>query len=213
MAENKITFVLGRHFKNNFWFYFVSLLCFCTGIIIGIYCIRYMGSFEKSDLTSYLNNFGTALTSQSVDYKSIFLQTLKNNLPIIFAIWFLGLTLVGLPVILLLDLFKGFTLGFSISFIISQMGVKGIWISLAGIVPQNLIYIPAIIISSVIAMEFSTAVFKDRSQRRWNSNIWVKITSYSFAFLITGSFMFFGFFMESYLTPNIVKLLIGSIGG
>lgn len=212
MSENRIVLAFSRHLQNNFWFYFVSLFCICTGVIIGIYSVRYMGSFEKSDLISYLNNFSSALSSQSIDYRSIFLQTLKNNLPLIFAIWFLGLTMVGLPVILILDMFKGFTLGFSMSFIISQLGAKGIWISIAGILPQNLIYIPAIIISSVIAMEFSTAILKDKSQRKWASNIWLRITSYSFTFLITASFMFLGFFLESYLTSNVVKILITNMG-
>ncbi len=212
MSENRIALVLSRHLQNNFWFYLVSIFCVCTGIIVGIYSVRYMGSFEKTDLISYLNNFTSALSAQSVDCKSIFIQALKNNLPLIFAIWFLGLTMVGLPVILLLDLFKGFTLGFSMSFIISQLGVKGVWISLAGILPQNIIYIPAIVISSVIAMEFSTAILRDKAQRKWASNIWLKITSYSFTFLITAFFMFSGFFLESYLTSNVVKILITSMG-
>lgn len=213
MSENKIKLILGRHLQNNIKFYFASMLCLFIGIIIGIYSVKYMGTFEKSDLTSYLSNFSTALGSQSVDYKSIFLVTLKNNIPLIFAIWFLGLTMVGLPVILMLNLFKGFTLGFSISFIISQMGIRGLWITLAGIIPQNIIYIPVIVISSVIAMEFSTAVFRNRAQRNRASNIWINLTSYSFTFLIPSSFMFFGFFLESYLTPNIVKLIVANIGG
>ena len=212
MSENRITLALSKHVQDNFWLYIISLFCICTGIVIGIYSVKYMGSFERSDLVSYLNNFSSTLKDGSINYQLIFIQTLKNNLPLILILWFLGLTMIGLPAILLLDLFKGFTLGFTMSFIISQLGTKGMWLSLIGIFPQNLIYIPAVVISSVIAMEFSITILKDRSEKKWTSNIWVRITSYSFMFILISSFMFLGFFMESYLSPNIVKLLMSNIG-
>ena len=212
MSENKIISALGKHVRNNFWLYLISFFCICTGIVIGIYSVKYMGSFEKSDLISYLNNFSSNINQGSINYKLIFIEAIKNNLPLIFIIWFLGLTMIGLPFILLLNLFKGFTLGFTLSFMIGELGSKGLLISIAGILPQNFIYIPAVVIASVMAMEFSITIFKDKSGRKLASNIWLRITSYSFIFLIVTLFMLFGFFIESYLTPNIIKLLIANLG-
>ncbi|MHC6179463.1 stage II sporulation protein M [Clostridium sp. JNZ X4-2] len=211
--ENKVSGLINKHIKNNFWLYVISLLCLFTGIVLGIYSVRYMGGFEKSDLVNYLKNFTTTIDSGSVNYKSILFQTLKNNIPVILAIWFLGLTMIGIPIILVIDIVKGFTIGFSMSFIISQMGIKGIWISLLGILPQNIIYIPCIILSSVFAMEFSLMIFKDRSKVQWKSHILVSITSYSIYFLIVAMIMCMGFFMEAYLTPNMIKLVAAGFEG
>jgi stage II sporulation protein M len=180
---------------------------------MGIYSVRYMGGFEKSDLVSYFNNFTTTVNSGSVNYKSILLQTLKNNVPVILAVWFLGLTMIGIPIILIIDVIKGFTIGFSISFIISQMGIKGVWISLLGVLPQNIIYIPCIIFFSVLAMEFSLMIFKDRSRIQWKSHILVSITSYSISFLMVAMVMCIGFFMETYLTPAMIKLVAARFQG
>ncbi|NMM61351.1 stage II sporulation protein M [Clostridium sp. P21] len=212
MSENKILVVLNKHVQNNFWLYIVSLLCICTGIVLGMYSVRYMGSFEKTDLLSYIKNFNTAINSGNISYKSIFLETLKSNIPILLAMWFLGLTMIGIPIILIIDIIKGFTIGFTISFMVNGMGTKGILFSLLGVLPQNIIYIPCFILASVIAMDFSMAILKDKTNRQWTSNIWIRVTSYSLSFLLVSVVMFIGFFTETYLSPNMVKLIAASIG-
>lgn len=212
MSENKMLALINEHVQSNFWLYVVSLLCVCTGIVMGIYSVRYMGSFEKSDLLSYIKNFSTTISSGGINYKSIFVETVKSNIPILLAVWFLGLTMIGIPVILIIDVIKGFTIGFSISFIINGMGIKGMWFSLLGVLPQNIIYIPCIIFASVLSMEFSLMILKDRANKQGTSNIWVRVTSYSFSFMIVTIVMFIGFFMESYITPNMVKFIVASIG-
>jgi stage II sporulation protein M len=206
MSENKMLGFINEHVQNNFWLYVVSLLCICTGIVMGIYSVRYMGGFEKSDLLSYLKNFNATINSGSINYKSILIETVKNNIPILLIVWFLGLTMIGIPVILVIDVIKGFTMGFSISFIINSMGIKGIWFSLVGVLPQNIVYVPCIIATSVIAMEFSLMLLKDRG------NIWNKITSYSISFVLVTIFMIIGFLMEAYVTPNMVKFIVANVG-
>ncbi len=136
------------------------------------------------------------------------METLKINVPMLVAIWFLGLTMIGIPVILIIDVLKGFTIGFASSFIIGEMGMKGIWFDLLGIFPQNIIYIPCIIFSSVLAMEFSLTMFRDRSNNQWKSHILLKLTSYSITFVFVIGIMCIGFILEVYLTPNMVKLIV-----
>lgn len=212
MSENKVLGLLNKHVQSNFWLYIISLLCICTGIVLGMYSVRYMGSFDKTDLLSYIKNFNAAINSGNISYKSIFSETLKSNVPILLAMWFLGLTMIGIPIILIIDIMKGFTIGFTISFMVNGMGMKGMMFSLLGVLPQNIIYIPCFILASVIAMDFSMAILKDKSNRQWTSNIWVMVTSYSLSFLLVAAVMFVGFLMETYATPNIVKLIIASVG-
>lgn len=99
MSENKVLGLLNKHVQSNFWLYIISLLCICTGIVLGMYSVRYMGSFDKTDLLSYIKNFNAAINSGNISYKSIFSETLKSNVPILLAMWFLGLTMIGIPII------------------------------------------------------------------------------------------------------------------
>ncbi len=208
MFNRKALINANDHFQQNFWLYVISLLCIFTGIVLGIYTVKYMGVNDKGDLINYFTGFTKNILQENFKYKTIFMDVLKNNISLIFAMWFLGLTMVGIPVILIIDVIKGFTIGFSISFVINGLGTKGLGVVLLGILPQNIIYIPCVIISSVIAMEFSLNILKDKMNKQRLGSIWIRITSYSFIFVLISIFMCTGFLFETYVTPSIVKLIL-----
>ena len=170
------------------------------------------GEVERNDLVNYLTNFIDPLNSSGISYKLIFFQSIKNNLPVIVLLWFLGLTIVGLPIIVIIDLLKGFTVGFTFSFMISGLGKSGIGIAILGVLPQNLIYIPCIIFASVISMEFSIMLLKNKFNKQWTSSVSSRIIYYSVIFIIIIAFLFIGIIIESYIAPYFVKNLINNLG-
>ncbi len=196
-----------KHFQNNLWLYILSSVCMCTGVVLGVYTVKYMSSFEKSDLLSYLTSFAKADSLKSINYHQVLIEAIKNNIPFIAVVWFLGLTMIGIPIILLLDVLKGFTVGFTVTFFVNGLGIKGIWIALFSIIPQNIIYIPCIMITSVFAMEFSFMLIKDNVKKNWTKNISSKIFSYTFVFVTLSIFMFTGFIFETYITPSIIRAM------
>lgn len=210
MPQNKMINSITKHIQENFWLYALSLLCTCIGIVLGIYAVKYMSVSDKNDLINLLSEFSSASATQSVDYKSIFLESLKNNLPIVIGIWFLGLTIVGIPIILILNILKGFTIGFTISFFISALGLKGIWMSILGVLPQNIVYIPCIIFISVIAMEYSLMLIKNKGIKYMNIGTFQGTNRYNILFSIIILIMGIGMIMEIYLTPQIIKLVLAS---
>lgn len=208
MSRNNFVLGLNDHIKENFWLYVISLICIFTGMVLGVYTVKYMGEIYKTDLISYFQGFTEYLNTENLNYKGVFLNTIRSNIPFILFIWLLGMTMVGIPVILIIGIIKGYTLGFTISFIISSVGLKGIGIAIFGVIIQNIIYIPCMIIASVLAMEFSLNFLKERIDRRVKENIWIKMLSYSCSFLAIIAVMFVGFFMEAYIIPNILKIII-----
>lgn len=201
---------INEHFRKNIGLYMICFICIIIGIAVGIYSVKYMGTFQKTDLKSYINNFRTSILSNKIQYKSVFFETLRNNSIIITAIWFLGLMIIGIPIILLIDFIKGFTFGFAIGFLINDLGAKGGLMCLLGILPQNIIYFPCIIIASVISMEFSLILIKDNN--KWIRSIWLRIASYTVRFIIIIIVMFLGFIIEAYVSPNLIKLVASNIG-
>lgn len=199
---------LNKRIRENLLLYVITLLCICTGIVLGIYAVKYMGKYEKTELLNYLNNFLVSVDKTKVNNIEVLIQAMKNNLPVIIAIWFLGLTMVGMPIILIIDTFKGFSLGFSISFLMKELGGKGIGITLLSIIPQNIIYVPLIILSSVFAMEFSLNLLNKNSYKNVKENIFVTIASYTSMFILIIIFMFIGFLIEAFIIPNIIKLIV-----
>ncbi|MGH4120014.1 stage II sporulation protein M [Clostridium sp.] len=212
MSSNTLFCNIHKHIQRNFWLYMISILCVFTGIILGIYSVKYMGDYERSDLLNYLVNFTDSSNTGGISYKLIFTQSIKNNLPVIIFLWFLGLTIVGLPVILIIDVLKGFTVGFTFSFMISGISKNGIGVAILGILPQNLIYIPCIIFASVVSMEFSIMLLKNKFSKQWTSSISSKIIYYSVIFILILILLFIGIIIESYIAPYFVRKLINSLG-
>lgn len=212
MSSNTLVSNINKHIQENFWLYIISILCVFTGIILGIYSVKYMGELEQNNLVNYLMNFIDPSNTNGISYKLIFLQSIKNNLPVIIFLWFLGLTIVGIPIIIIIDLLKGFTVGFTFSFMISGIGKSGIGIAILGVLPQNLIYIPCIIFASVVSMEFSIMLLKDKFNKQGTSSLSSRIIYYSVIFMALVIFLFIGIIIESYIAPYFVKTLINNLG-
>ena len=212
MSSSTLISSINKHIQENFWLYIISILCVFTGIILGIYSVKYMGEFERNDLVNYMMNFIDPSNTNGISYKLIFFQSIKNNLPVIIFLWFLGLTIVGIPIIIIIDLLKGFTVGFTFSFMISGLGKNGIGIAILGVLPQNLIYIPCIIFASAVSMEFSIMLLKNKFNKQWTSSISSRIIFYSIIFIVLIAFLFIGIIIESYITPYFIKNLINNLG-
>ena len=59
-------------------------------------------------------------------------------------IWILGLSVIGLPGILILDFLKGVLIGFTVGYLVGQYSWKGLLFALVSIAPQNLFIIPVL---------------------------------------------------------------------
>jgi stage II sporulation protein M len=200
------------HFQNNMWLYILSTLCLSTGIVFGVYAVKYMDATQKSTLITSLSNFIKSTSFSNVSYNQIMFESIKNNVPMLIVVWFLGMTMIGIPIILMLDIIKGFTMGFTVTFLINGMGYKGIWLSLLSVLPQNLVYIPCIVIASVISMKFSLTFLSNNAKKHLTNNLLAKLLTYSMMFMIIISVMFIGVSFEAYVSPNVIKLIALSGG-
>ena len=129
---------LNLNKKENKFFYLMVFIFFFVGIALGTYIVKYMNANDANDLTSYFSTFTESIVKEPVNSKVLLLDIIKKNLILITIIIALSFTIFGTPVILLVDLIKGFTLGYTFSFLISTFEGKGLWLALASTIPQNI---------------------------------------------------------------------------
>ena len=77
----------------------------------------------------------------------------------ILIIWILGISIIGLPISLLIFMFKAFLAGFSISSIIYSFGFKGLLYILIEYFPSGIIYAIVLILVSFYSTQFSYKLF------------------------------------------------------
>lgn len=201
---------LNLNKKENKFFYFMVFIFFCVGIALGTYIVKYMRASDASDLTSYFSTFAQSIVKEPVNNKALLLNVLKKNLILLTVLITISFTVFGTPIILLLDLIKGFTLGYTFSFLISTFEGKGLWLALVATIPQNIIYIPCFIALSIVGIEFSSTKLKDKFFNKGKVNTIVerelilKIGVFACVFII-------GTFIEAYICPNIIKFVVTNV--
>lgn len=143
----KIWDTIGNHVVNNKKEYILVTLIFLVGIFLGVMFINNSKETQMSEISSYFNNFIDKLkNTEKLETMAILKTTLLENIMLAVTLWFFGTTVIGIPIVFGIIMYRGFCLGYSIATIISVIGVgKGILFILITLVLQNILFIPALI--------------------------------------------------------------------
>lgn len=198
---------LIRHFQNNFLIYFIHTTVFAIGIIIGAITIKILNIEQKNDIIVFLNSFFKTIDGNGLESLLILKQSIVDNFKTIGLIWITGLIFIGIPIIPIVIMFRGFALGFTVGFLVNEYGINGFLFSILGILPQNLFIIPGIISISSIGMAFSLESVKYKRTKLRNNKISSDIANYSIMILSFSLFVLIGALIEAYISPIFLKAL------
>ncbi|WP_174734081.1 stage II sporulation protein M [Mesobacillus harenae] len=211
MRKQKYQNVAAIHFRENSSIYlFVSVL-FLMGIIFGAVIVNSLTFSQKEDLFYYLSQFfGQVSTGKVAESSDIFLQSFFHNVKFIGLIWVLGISIIGLPVILVLLFMKGMVVGFTVGFLVNQMKWNGFLLSFVSILPQNFIIIPIFIIMATLAVTFSLKLIRNQFMKKIGQPILPLLTRYLIAFLLAIVVLSAAAGIEAYLSPALLKAVVQS---
>ncbi len=151
-----------RHLKENRWHYILLVLIFFLGIFLGYQKVYSLEGEVRQHLTTLINNYLLGGYKGELSSSHIFLSAYLQQLKSIVLIWFLGLTVIGIPLIWGVVFMRGFSLGFTVGFLVQEKAGAGILVSILSVLPQNIVYFPLIIIWALIAINFSVYIVKGR---------------------------------------------------
>lgn len=179
----------------------VTLLSF----ILGILFLAIISKSNKELVASTLDNFFTGIKAKDFNYNQALFNSLSNNITVVSIIWLLGISIIGIPIVILILISKSFILGFSISSIIYNYGLKGILMTIIYIIPHVLNLFITIILA-YYSMNFSIMLFnllfrKKEYSKRIIVNRYIKILVVSIIFFLISSIL------EVFVIPKILILL------
>ncbi len=210
MKKRMKPFFIAKHLEEYSSLYIFHSVLFLMGVIFGAIVVNSLSFTQKEDLFYFLNEFFVQFKQgELVRAGEVFWHTFSYNGKFIGLMWLLGISMIGLPLILVLLFLKGMVIGFTIGFLVLQMGWKGFLLSLAAVLPQNIIIIPTFIAVAVMAVAFSLLMIR---------KLFVKSLYQPFAPMLARYFMAYGVFLlalgvaafiEGYFTPYFMKTLLG----
>jgi stage II sporulation protein M len=206
MLRHRMGQGLNRHIEEHSSLYLFVTVLFMMGIIFGTFTVQSLGYAQQSELYDYFQHYITEVNKGAiVEHQYALAQNFIHYVKYTGAIWLLGLSIIGLPVILLMVFLKGVFVGFSVGFLVHQLGWKGLGLSFLSIVPQNLIAIPLLITLSVISISFSTQLIRYLfgTRRGYGKP---NIARYFGIMLIVAVVSFTIALFETYLSPILMRL-------
>lgn len=207
LTKNDVKKQILNHIHSNLSLYTFTTILIFIGIFFGAIIVNSLNIEQKNDLYLYLNRFFKQIINEpAMSASDLFNQSFSHYLKYIGFIWILGISVIGLPIILILLFLKGIVIGFTVGFLVSQMGIKGFFLALVSVLPQNLILIPTFIIVGVASISFSLRMI--RMQFKKSQPFGPLLMKYSMLMFGVIALIMLSSSIEAWISPFLMKVVI-----
>ncbi len=200
---NRVKDIVLPNKRVNYFIFSVVII----GIITGSIFFTFISNNDKTEVINLINNFLTTIKDSTFDSGLALKNSSITNLILVVFIWIFGMSIIGLLFNVFIIYIKAFLLGFSVASLIGSLGIKGIVMAFIYVFPSQIINIIAIMILGIYSVIFSIHLIKLIMQKKNSNNNIFKKYFVIFIFAIISSVI--SALSDSYLLPNLVKLVIG----
>lgn len=123
--DSKIKKILLTYIKNNLREIAIITIVFFIGLVFGIIFVNNSGIEQANEISSYINEFVNSLrNNMQIDKAELLKDALISNFLLALILWFVGSTVIGIPIVYGTIAYKGFCLGYTLSSSIATLGIR-----------------------------------------------------------------------------------------
>ena len=195
-----------RNIHDNLKSYLIVIILFIIGIVAGVIFINNTNETQRAEIQGYINNFISSLKQDyHIDKMELLKSSLWDNFILIISMWFIGSTVIGIPIVFGIVIFRGFCIGYAVSSAVAVLGVqKGIIFLLTTMFLQNIIFIPVIICMAVSCIRLYKSIMKDKRRE----NIKLEIIRHTLVSIMLFIVLVLATLIEVYISTNLLMLCI-----
>ena len=175
-----------------------------VGIIAGSIFMIVLSKNDKETVLNSIKDFFDKLINNKFNFVGTLKNTLISNFLFSFIIWVIGISVVGLLIVIFIIFYKSFTLGFTISSIIYTYSIKVSLLALIYVFPHMVMNLLIILYLSSYSIKLSIILIKSILKKD-NLNFKAFINNYSKVFLISIIFLIVTSLYESFIAPIILR--------
>lgn len=195
----------AREHQSLYWF---TIVLFTMGIIFGAVLVNSLPLSQKQELYGFLQYFFNSLSQQGIPETSThFHQSFGFYAKTVAIMWVLGLSIIGLPMILLMLFLKGVVVGFTVGFLVNQLQWQGVTFAMMGILPQNLLVVPALFIIGVSGISFSLRLIKTRLVSK-RDDIMPHFIGYTVLVMCMLGVLTMAALFETFVSPRLMQVVL-----
>lgn len=199
--------VIYNHVKLNQKDYLILSIIFILGIMIGVIIINNSNENSKQEINGYINCFIDNIKNDKfeIDKAKLIKNTIYSNLKLVVVVWLAGTTIIGIPFIYIITLYKGISIGYTISAIMYVLGNwHGFVVSFILVFLNNLVLIPCILMLNVSSLKlYRTLIRKDKT-----SNIKQELTRHTILCLIMSIPIVITVSISSFISSDVIHYFV-----
>lgn len=207
--NNKITIVtkIKEHVYNNIKQYLIICTLLLIGVTIGVLTVNYAETKNKEIASQAIMSFINLLKDENyqIDYLNLLKNVILKHLLSAILLWFLGCSVIGIPIVYFLIAYKGFSLGYTLAVIIYTLNTgKGILFILTTLFLQNILIIPVILTMAVSGMNLYSSIIKNKRIE----NIKIGIIRHTIFCTIMFAVLIISALIEVYISATFTQFFI-----
>lgn len=202
----KLGKAIEEHISKNIKTYIILIIIFVLGIILGVLVVNNSSELQKTEVTNYINTFITDIkNNQQIDYFKLLRTSFMNNLKVVLILWFMGSTVIGIPLVYGEIGYKGFCLGYTASAITMAIGSgKSTMFIGTSMLLNNIILIPAILLLATSGINLYKSIMKDKRKE----NIKIEVIRHTIFSLMILAVLTVASLIETYISTNLLISII-----
>ena len=202
----KLGKAIEEHISKNIKTYIILIIIFVLGIILGVLVVNNSSELQKTEVTNYINTFITDIkNNQQIDYFKLLRTSCMNNLKVVLILWFMGSTVIGIPLVYGEIGYKGFCLGYTASAITMAIGSgKSTMFIGTSMLLNNIILIPAILLLATSGINLYKSIMKDKRKE----NIKIEVIRHTIFSLMILAVLTVASLIETYISTNLLISII-----
>ena len=181
-------------------FLLAVVLC---GLIFGGFTAGQLAQGESAVIGQAVQELLTAVAHHQLAAPSeLMRQKVVQDGRLLALLWLFGLSILGLPFVVIALFLRAFTIGFAVGFTIIHFGWQGVILAGLGMFTHQVLSLSALLCGGVMAIRFSANVLQSAYNKR---ELTVNILKYSLVFAVIGGVLVFADWLQSYMGPALLS--------
>ena len=202
----KLKDIIVNHIASNSKEYIIVTLLFIIGIFLGVLFVNNIKNDEFDSVQNYITTFIQKFKENpNIDSGELLKTSIIKNLILALSLWFFGTTVIGIPIVFGVLIYRGFCLGYTISTFISTIGIaKGLAFVFSNMLLQTVIFIPAILAISVSGFKLYKSIVKDKRKE----NVKIEIIRHTIFSALMTILLCLSSVVEVFVSNNLLKIIV-----
>jgi len=192
----------SANLSQVFIFLFAISIC---GLLFGGLVAGQLSPGESKILSGAVANLLQSIIHHDLaPSAALWWQRMVHDGQLLLLLWLFGVSVIGVPLVIVVLFLRAFSVGFAIGFTVLQFGWKGLLISLVTIFPHQLLALSVFLVVGVCAIRFSTGILRQSYPFQQLSKLFIR---YSAIFVAAGLFLAIAAALEAYVSPYLLYSL------